>query len=390
MEERSKMDNYDEVDDVILPGFRFRPTDQELIGFYLKKKIQQKSLPIELIKQVDIYNYEPWDLPKLASTSSEKEWYFYCPRERKYKNSSRPNRVITRNNGKSIGYWKATGTDKAIYSSDGKCIGLKKSLVFYKGRASNGNKTDWMMHEFRLPCISNSTSPKKLFDKSFSPNDSWAICKIFEKPTSSSMVQKALSHPWISQLPGGRVSELLTQTSNTNQLCSQSNISLSTKTEQESSTIKFCSNNTNNFSPSYFPNYTISKSSQIPNGDNVVHNNIMLYNTTEATDSTKCPIDTSSIISNTNYIGLEDANNQYSNFSINLPKDIQPNIGTELEEQDWKKNPYYWETIGRTIEFPFNLSPNYDALRENFTWDSLPCTSEMSTNYVTSVAKCYT
>lgn len=57
------MDNYDEVDDVILPGFRFRPTDQELIGFYLKKKIQQKSLPIELIKQVDIYNYEPWDLP---------------------------------------------------------------------------------------------------------------------------------------------------------------------------------------------------------------------------------------------------------------------------------------------------------------------------------------
>ena len=51
------------MDDVLLPGFRFHPTDEELVGFYLKWKIQQRSLPIELIKQVDIYKYDPWDLP---------------------------------------------------------------------------------------------------------------------------------------------------------------------------------------------------------------------------------------------------------------------------------------------------------------------------------------
>ncbi|KAL4352783.1 hypothetical protein GQ457_06G041970 [Hibiscus cannabinus] len=78
----------DKVDDVMLPGFRFHPTDEELVGFYLKKKIHQKPLPIELIKQVDIYKYEPWYLPKLAA-SGEKEWYFYCPRDRKYRNSVR-------------------------------------------------------------------------------------------------------------------------------------------------------------------------------------------------------------------------------------------------------------------------------------------------------------
>ena len=50
------------IDDV-MPGFRFHPTDEELVDFYLKRKIQQKSLPIELIKQVDIYKYDPWDLP---------------------------------------------------------------------------------------------------------------------------------------------------------------------------------------------------------------------------------------------------------------------------------------------------------------------------------------
>jgi hypothetical protein len=53
----------DKIDDVMLPGFRFHPTDEELVGFYLKRKIQQRSLPIELIKQVDIYKYDPWDLP---------------------------------------------------------------------------------------------------------------------------------------------------------------------------------------------------------------------------------------------------------------------------------------------------------------------------------------
>lgn len=45
-----------------LPGFRFHPTDEELVGFYLKRRVEKK-LSIELIKQIDIYKYDPWDLP---------------------------------------------------------------------------------------------------------------------------------------------------------------------------------------------------------------------------------------------------------------------------------------------------------------------------------------
>lgn len=101
---------------------------------------------------------------ELASTG-EKEWYFYCPRDRKYRNSARPNRVT------GAGFWKATGTDRPIYSSDGtRCIGLKKSLVFYRGRAAKGIKTDWMMHEFRLPSLSDSAPPKKPLDKNIPAN----------------------------------------------------------------------------------------------------------------------------------------------------------------------------------------------------------------------------
>ena len=71
---REKEENMDEknesgkMGDVLLPGFRFHPTDEELVGFYLKRKIQQRSLPIELIKQVDIYKYDPWDLPSKITT----------------------------------------------------------------------------------------------------------------------------------------------------------------------------------------------------------------------------------------------------------------------------------------------------------------------------------
>lgn len=60
MDERS---DGDKLDEVLLPGFRFHPTDEELVGFYLKRKIQQRPLSIELIKQLDIYKYDPWDLP---------------------------------------------------------------------------------------------------------------------------------------------------------------------------------------------------------------------------------------------------------------------------------------------------------------------------------------
>lgn len=52
-----------ESPEVMLPGFRFHPTDEELVGFYLRRKIQHKPLSIELIKQLDIYKYDPWDLP---------------------------------------------------------------------------------------------------------------------------------------------------------------------------------------------------------------------------------------------------------------------------------------------------------------------------------------
>ncbi|XP_072068849.1 protein FEZ-like isoform X2 [Arachis hypogaea] len=220
----------EKLDEIMLPGFRFHPTDEELVGFYLKRKIQQMPLSIELIKQLDIYKYDPWDLP-MAGTG-EKEWYFYCPRDRKYRNSARPNRVT------GAGFWKATGTDRPIYSSEGsKCIGLKKSLVFYKGRAAKGVKTDWMMHEFRLPSLVDSSSS----DKTTIPaNDSWAICRIFKKTNATA--QRALSHSWVSTLPETTPTTTTNDTDHIFQFCSSNMPAMMAK--KTSFMTQFCTNYT--------------------------------------------------------------------------------------------------------------------------------------------------
>ncbi|RDX60730.1 NAC transcription factor 47, partial [Mucuna pruriens] len=67
------------------PGFRFHPTDEELILHYLSKKVASIPLPVSIIAEVDIYKLDPWDLPAKA-TFGEKEWYFFSPRDRKYPN----------------------------------------------------------------------------------------------------------------------------------------------------------------------------------------------------------------------------------------------------------------------------------------------------------------
>ncbi|XP_074324930.1 NAC domain-containing protein 92-like [Apium graveolens] len=149
------------------PGFRFHPTDEELITHYLSPKIYNKGFSAAAIADVDLNNVEPWELPWKAKMG-EKEWYFFCVRDKKYPTGLRTNRAT------ESGYWKATGKDKEIFKGK-TLVGMKKILVFYKGRAPRGDKTNWVMHEYRLQGNhSMDYTPK-------TSKNEWVISRIFHK-----------------------------------------------------------------------------------------------------------------------------------------------------------------------------------------------------------------
>ncbi|XP_076900955.1 protein CUP-SHAPED COTYLEDON 2-like [Bidens hawaiensis] len=147
------------------PGFRFHPTDEELITSYLINKISDSSFAAGVITDVDLNKCEPWDLPGKAKMG-EKEWYFFSLRDRKYPTGVRTNRAT------NTGYWKTTGKDKEIFNgATSEIVGMKKTLVFYRGRAPRGEKTNWVMHEYQVHAKSAFRASK----------DEWVVCRVFQK-----------------------------------------------------------------------------------------------------------------------------------------------------------------------------------------------------------------
>ncbi|ESQ31685.1 hypothetical protein EUTSA_v10005552mg [Eutrema salsugineum] len=105
----------------------------------------------DVIKDVGIYKMEPWDIQ-----------------------GTRTNRAT------GSGFWKATGRDKAIYSKQ-ELVGMRKTLVFYKGRAPNGQKSDWIMHEYRLETDENGPPHE----------EGWVVLSSFQEETNNDELQQS-------------------------------------------------------------------------------------------------------------------------------------------------------------------------------------------------------
>uniref|UniRef100_A0A1J3IGL7 NAC domain-containing protein 21/22 n=1 Tax=Noccaea caerulescens TaxID=107243 RepID=A0A1J3IGL7_NOCCA len=167
--EEEKKGSISMVEANLPPGFRFHPRDDELVCDYLlKRTVRNLYQPVVLI-EVDLNKCEPWDIPQTASVGG-KEWYFYSQKDRKYATGQRTNRAT------ATGYWKATGKDRSI-QRNGSLVGMRKTLVFYRGRAPKGRKTDWVMHEFRLQGTLLRHSPDSL-------KEEWVLCRVFHKKSN--------------------------------------------------------------------------------------------------------------------------------------------------------------------------------------------------------------
>ncbi|GMJ05589.1 hypothetical protein HRI_004228100 [Hibiscus trionum] len=167
----------DEDDDFCskLVGYRFVPTDQELVGYYLMKKVNGEPLPPnDYFHETNIYDSDPSQLSQSYKQSDGgKEWYFFSPRNKKYPKGGRPNRET----GNRVGFWKVTGVNKAV-TLDGTVIGCKSNLDFYLRRDSKIIKTNWKMHEYQVnkDSISTKSQIQPFGDMML---DKCVLCKIY-------------------------------------------------------------------------------------------------------------------------------------------------------------------------------------------------------------------
>jgi len=128
------------------PGFRFHPTDEELVVQYLRRKVLARPLPAAVIPVVhDVARLDPWDLPG----ASEGEGYFFSLRR-----APATGRGGRRRRAGS-GYWKTTGKETPVFLHYGGrrqlLVGVKTALTFHRSEpSSSSSRTGWVMHEYRL------------------------------------------------------------------------------------------------------------------------------------------------------------------------------------------------------------------------------------------------
>ncbi|EEF42374.1 NAC domain-containing protein 62 [Ricinus communis] len=142
-------------------GILHRPTDKELAYILLWKTFLGYDDP--RVPVLNLYDYEPWELPQHGVKTDDREWCIICPRQ-----GERGNRLTEE------GYWKVTGNEHKIKDGQEE-IGTKRILIFYRGRTPNGKLTGWKMHQYSAAL------------NMFSPNQQgiFVLCKIIDKSNGS-------------------------------------------------------------------------------------------------------------------------------------------------------------------------------------------------------------
>ncbi|XP_021822619.1 NAC domain-containing protein 68-like isoform X1 [Prunus avium] len=182
----------------LLRGFRFHPTEEEMVNLlrkkmegqssqampeidykpwnlpdnesvslflrFLKQMMQGKaSQACHIIPEIDVCKYEPSDLAELLFPDSPYQprmWFSFSRPHYKSINSLRYNRATKK------GFWKITGKPREIKSQQlSKSVTCKKrTLTFHEGRVSKSTKTDWVMQEYYLTKTESGSIPNQLSD----------------------------------------------------------------------------------------------------------------------------------------------------------------------------------------------------------------------------------
>ncbi|KAH7841782.1 hypothetical protein Vadar_034303 [Vaccinium darrowii] len=143
---------------ILPPGYLFRPTDEELLVFYLGRKIKGVPLPCDVVIERDIYGVgdkapwqiffdkDPWEICK-NGMKTERTIYVFTNLIKASKNR------IARIAG--CGAWHAETALEQLVDDYGRVIGYKRMLCFQITNESGVmdkivTKGHWIMHEYSL------------------------------------------------------------------------------------------------------------------------------------------------------------------------------------------------------------------------------------------------
>ncbi|KAG6385983.1 hypothetical protein SASPL_154867 [Salvia splendens] len=157
------------------PGFRFQPTDQEIVFQYLARKIFSSPLPASVIPELDVFAFHPSNLPG----DSERDRYFFASMELDLRSCG----------GRGCGgFWKVAGLDKRIVCSKRTpIVGTRRTLVFYQGKHPGAIRTDWFVHVYCIVLSENigcNILHKRLSQGGQKQIGKWVLCHVFMKRRS--------------------------------------------------------------------------------------------------------------------------------------------------------------------------------------------------------------
>ncbi|CAM0903408.1 unnamed protein product [Alopecurus aequalis] len=162
------------------PGFRFIPTDEEMIEYYLLPRLQGRPhVPNDAIIDDYVYSCHPDDLllnGKYKDKGQDDAWYFLSSRARKYVNGDRPSRSTDDGRGR----WKASTGSTTEVTPRGNVQYCHRVLNYFDGPSyKDEDKGKWLMKELTVPQYENKLDDHGDMSEKRKTLDKFAMCKIY-------------------------------------------------------------------------------------------------------------------------------------------------------------------------------------------------------------------
>ncbi|XVE56842.1 hypothetical protein DITRI_Ditri04bG0043200 [Diplodiscus trichospermus] len=146
------VEDFEDFGDHLIPvGYRFLPTDEELVTHYLINKVFCNPLPASVfqdIKATELYTKPPKKLVEFSN--GEREWYFfYIEEENCNKEGCCNQKAIRIVVGEGLGFWQSN-REIPIFDRDGNVLAFKIHFIYFSGHLSKAKKTHWTLDEYRL------------------------------------------------------------------------------------------------------------------------------------------------------------------------------------------------------------------------------------------------